>query len=400
MPRPKTDIVWPPKLPQGFPLTVTERGYIKRMSGVVRWIAGKVAPEEALAIYHRKAAAESRGVVPLPALLAPTPAPTNDATVHWMLGRYLVDRKADLDRGDLKTEAFDQIRRACRRCDDIIADTRCDLISPDLIRQLYDRLSADLKSTDAARRTIGVFKAACTHAVEHDWIAPVRMGRPGKFGGKAPPTMKWRLFTADDIARILAEIEHRMKNRPSDGRIGYCWHQLKAGVLLAMNGGMGSKELSELTVGVVDLNRGIIDHARGKTGKQHVVPLWPETIDALRFVLNLRGGPDDLVFKNRGGGSWNYSEMRVAKGKLRKFSDDNFKARMNEVLKTIGLKRDGESFYKLKHTFSTAASECLDSDALKILMGHTLGVRGHYVRISEERLRAVVTHVRKVLLDR
>lgn len=389
---------WPPKMPQNSPLTLCARGYMARIAGRPRWIAGKVPHGDALAAYHRKASALLRGAKPL-AVTAPAAAPAA-TTVHWLLGKYLLDRKADMERGELAAEGFDQIRRSCQRVDAILADHRTDAVNPSVFRALYDRLSTD-HGTDAAKRAVGHFATACRHAMDHEWVGPMRLGKVGKLTGRSATTSpRWRLFTAGDLAKILREIDRRIALTGGDGRAGHAWHQLKAGVLLALNGGYGSKECSDLTVGEVDVARGIIDHARGKTGKQHLVPLWAETIAALTPILSLREKPDDLVFRNRGGRPWNYSEMRTVDGKLRKFSDDTAKARFNDVLTALGMKVWGQSFYKLKHTFSTSASKAKDSDALALLMGHGLpGSRGHYVRVGEDRLREVVDAVRHELLS-
>jgi integrase len=62
------------------------------------------------------------------------------------------------------------------------------------------------------------------------------------------------------------------------------------------------------------------------------------------------------------------------------------------------LKKAGQGVYKLRHLFATLADECEDRNAVSRLMGHSLGIKDHYVRVDEARLRKVVEHVRQRLL--
>lgn len=71
-----------------------------------------------------------------------------------------------------------------------------------------------------------------------------------------------------------------------------------------------------------------------------------------------------------------------------------------KLLKELGHHRPGLAFYGLRHTFETIGGEARDQAALDALMGHSDdSMAGIYrERISDERLRAVVDHVRGWLL--
>jgi|GEM_PF-7026858 len=385
---------WPPKVRPGFPLTVTKRGYQARVAGRWAWIAGKVAPEVAERLYHQRCASVGKAK-PIAAPVQPGAV----VTVNGLLSKYVVARTRDHGAGRLSAVAFDQIRRSSKRIDAIAGTWLIADISPAAVEQLHGAL-VEAHTADAARRAIGHFGQACRYGAEVGWCLPVRIGRIGRLSGRGKPTgPKWRMFGAGDIGAILAEIRRRQTPTHGNGRIGHAWHQLEAAVLLAINGGFGSKECAELTVGEVDLSRGIIDHARGKTGKQHLVPLWPETAKALGAVVALRSGANSLLFVNRAGKPMNRSELVSVAGRTKIRSDDTFADRFNEVLGAVGRKVAGESFYKLKHAFSTAADEAGDPHATFVLTGHALpGAKSHYVKVSEARLRAVVDHVRSVLM--
>jgi hypothetical protein len=57
---------WDDSRPKGSPLTPTPKGWMARIGRKPRWICGRKPHDEALAIYHRKAAAITSGQEPMP----------------------------------------------------------------------------------------------------------------------------------------------------------------------------------------------------------------------------------------------------------------------------------------------------------------------------------------------
>jgi integrase len=174
---------------------------------------------------------------------------------------------------------------------------------------------------------------------------------------------------------------------------------MKAMILLALNGGFGSQELSELTKPQADLARKRLKHRRGKTGAEHFLPLWPETAEALRVVLGQR--PDDeLLFRTREGNPWVHSNPKMVKGHVAGGSAyDHVNWTFTQLVKPIGLKIEGQGFYKLKHLACTTGDAAGDAHATYAVYGHKLpGAKGHYVDVGYDRQLKVVDHVRHVLL--
>ena len=60
---------------------------------------------------------------------------------------------------------------------------------------------------------------------------------------------------------------------------------LRAMVLLAANCAFGQSDLANLPTRAVNLETGWVDFGRGKTGVPRKIPLWPETIAAIRDWL-------------------------------------------------------------------------------------------------------------------
>src|SRR5262249_22681446 len=102
-----------------------------------------------------------------------------------------------------------------------------------------------------------------------------------------------KLFTADEIRRLLVA----------------AGVQLKAMILLGINGGFGNGDCACMPLSAVDLDGGWVNYPRPKTGINRRVPLWPETVQALRDALAKRPQPKKeeharLFFVTKYGLSW------------------------------------------------------------------------------------------------
>src|SRR5205807_7492 len=73
----------------------------------------------------------------------------------------------------------------------------------------------------------------------------------------------------DEVQRILAAAQPMMR----------------AMVLLALNGGFGNTDVADLPRAVVAGD--FLDYARGKTGIERRVPLWPATLAAVKAAIAL-----------------------------------------------------------------------------------------------------------------
>ena len=385
---------WDKSRPQGSPLTPTDRGWVARINGRPRWICGAKPHALALAIYHRKAAVLTAGRALMP--LAPS-NPTARPTLHWMLNKWLDQKLADAEAGELQHRTFGQYRRSCRAIDKIAGTQIVAEITPDWTQELYNRIRA-VHSVDSAKRAISHLQTAVRHAEDMRWVSGVTLGNTlvKKLIGKGRPTMKFKLFTGPQIRQLLTASLRGI--RSTDGRGRSSKLQLHAMILLALNGGYGATELSELTRSVIDLDNAKIDHARGKTGASHVVPLWPETVAALRRVMDLKLH-DTLVFLTREENPWTRVLVKREGKKITPIGIDNVNERYQELCESIGLRIKGQGFYKLRHLHATTADAAGDSHATYTLMGHQLpGAKSHYVRVDYQRVIEVVNFIRQELI--
>ena len=171
---------------------------------------------------------------------------------------------------------------------------------------------------------------------------------------------------------------------------------LKAMLLLGINCGFGNNDCGTLPLSAVDLDGGMIDFARPKTGMPRRCSLWPETVAAIREALDARPTPKNeqhagLVFITKYGLSW-----------AKDTPDGPVSKETKKLLIALGINgRKGLGFYTLRHTFRTVADAAKDQPAADYIMGHEVAHMSSVYRetISDERLKAVSDHVRKWLFS-
>jgi len=173
--------------------------------------------------------------------------------------------------------------------------------------------------------------------------------------------------------------------------------QLKAMILLALNGGMGSTDCAQLPQAALDIRPGWLDYPRPKTAVGRRFPLWEETTAALCEVHPIRPAAkdradDELVFLTRLGKPW-----------VRFNGDDKGKRSVidsvAQMFAKLAVKCGVElpsGFYSLRSIHRTISDEVRDRPAADMIMGHadpTMGGR-YRQHVSDDRLEVVVNHIR------
>jgi integrase len=180
-----------------------------------------------------------------------------------------------------------------------------------------------------------------------------------------------KLFTPDQI--------HTLLNAASPN--------MAAMILLGINGGLGNTDVARLPLDALELAGTWLDYPRPKTAIPRRVPLWPETVAAIRKVLAERPEPgypqhEGLLFIRRDG------------------SDDPLIDRVTREFRTLMARAgvDGRSFYDLRRTFETIGGDSRDQVAVDSIMGHAPDSSDmaaiYRQRVDDGRLQAVVNHVR------
>jgi integrase len=312
-------------------------------------------------------------------------------TVAELCNQFLAHKEALRDNGELNPRTFWDYYATCAGVVKAFGGNRAvvDLV-PDDFRKLRATLAKRRKAValgNEIQRVRSVFKFAFDDGLI---LAPVRFGQAFAKPKKEVVTKErnahrmehgYRMFEAADIRQILAA-----SGQP-----------LKVMVLLAANCGFGQTDCSSLPVRAVDVEAGWVDYPRPKTGIARRIPLWPETVAAIREWLPQRPKAKDpgdakLLFLTCCGARWVKLNATGA-------PCDALGQEFGKVIRKLGLKRSRRAFYGLRHGFETVAGETADQVAVDAIMGHVpSGMAGVYrERIGDDRLRRVVEHVRRWL---
>jgi integrase len=182
--------------------------------------------------------------------------------------------------------------------------------------------------------------------------------------------------------------------------------QMKAMVLLAANCALGNSDIANMPIIAVDLKTGWLDYPRPKTGIARRCPLWKETVEAINLAIDERPAPKDqanagLLFITKYGRKWANAVIVPAdpekKIKEKNSSSDPITQEFSKILRALGIKQKGLSFYAIRHGFQTIGSKSRDKDAVRAIMGHvddSMDAAYDEEPIDDARLQAVTNHVR------
>lgn len=314
--------------------------------------------------------------------------------------KFLNARRADVESGELSGRMWSEYFAACEQlCKAFGSTTLVSSLSP----EDFGRLRAK------AQRRLGPYSLGkfvqLVRTVFHFGYDNCKMEKPVKYGSlfdkpklktlrKAKRLGPERFVSAEDCRKLLAAAEP----------------QMKAMILLGLNGGFGPTDLSELNRSDLKKRPGWINLVRRKTETYRRCPLWPETIAALEEVAKARPNPKvvkeegkkpriknpedtDAVFLTYKGYRWTrYDDKGTGQTGVR---CDSLGQHFKKLARSCGIAVSG--FYALRHTHRTVTDEVHDLPAVRLIMGHSTGgeIDQHYrERIEDDRLRAVVERVR------
>lgn len=381
-----------------FPLTAHPNGqWCKKICGKVHFFGVWADQEAALDRYHTVAADLHAGRMPSESSLS-----GSELTVKELSNRFLNWQRDKMESGEIGARWFEDCRTIVGEFAQTVGKLRlvADL-RPDDFQRYRTRLAKRL-GVHALTRHLTVIKGVFKYAYDMDLIEhPIKFGRgfakptaaqERKARQKAELTNGKKLFTREELLSILDS----------------CDGQLRAAVLLGMNGGFGNTDIATLPHSAIDWEDKVISYARPKTGVQRTVPLWLETAEALKHLLAAKPSPEDdsasrLVFLSPRGKPLVRQRVRTSdEGVVKASNIDRLSADFSSLLTSLGLRRPRTGFYTLRHTFRTWADETNDQHAIHRIMGHAIpGMSGVYVEdISIDRLRSVVEHVRSMLFNR
>jgi integrase len=374
----KRAVVKPRKPHPDFPLFphATKR-WAKKVRGKLCYFGPWSDPERALATWLDQKDELLAGRTPR--------AKTEGLAIKGLANHFLTAKRHLLDTRELSQRTFDDYYATCARLIDVFGKTRLVI---DLAASDFNLLRAKLAKTwgpvavgNEINRIRGVFKYAFDAALID---RPVRYGpqfkRPSRKVLRIARAEKGpRLFEAEQLRKIIAAAE------PG----------LRAMILLGINAGLGNSDCGNLQFRHLNLDSGWLNYPRQKTGVERRVPLWAETITALRAVIGKRKPPKDVgdqncVFVTKYGQRW-----------AKAGRNNPISAEFRKLLIDLKLHRAGLNFYALRHSFETIGGETADQVAVDAVMGHAPVANDmasvYRERINDDRLLAVTAHVRQWL---
>ncbi len=303
---------------------------------------------------------------------------TTTITVEDLVNAWLDSKHKRMESGELSRLTWQGYRHLGRIVVEHLGRTRsAGDIGPDdfgRLRAEFAKRWGPQKLATAVTHTRGVFRWAYQAGL---LAVPQRFG--DDFGKPRAKTMRQarnqagpRMFQQAELLAILAAAEVNAR----------------AMILLGINGAIGNTDLALLPVSAVDLDGGWLTLPRAKTGIMRRIPLWSETVDAIRDVLDHRPEPkrgnEHLLFIQRAG--TNYVARRYGTAVSMLFQATAKKAGVT-----------GRVFYDLRRTFATVADGAKDPVATSSIMGHA--AKGQDMQaiyrqaLDDSRLRAVTDHV-------
>lgn len=333
-------------------LTAGKGGWYRRVAGITRYICS----------YGRApTAAEADEVFRLKFADLAAPRQRRDAITL----AYVCDAFEDAKSPRIAVRSmrdYRQILTAFMRF--VGKNTLIDAIGP----EDFTAFAATFRDQSIYRREKFVVCVRClfNFAIGQGWLGSVRYGPVFV----QPTSKEKRIAAATRPRRFYTAVELRQM-------AGGAEPMLSAAIYLAINGGLGNTDISGIKREMIEGD--LLYYDRHKTGAQRIVPLWPETISALKRLKTDEGG---YLFNN-GNGARLVTDDRDTLG-------DWF----NELCADAKIRNLG--FYSIRRTFRTVVDELPDRRAVDIVTGHVQrDIASVYVQhIDPERLRTVTAHVR------
>lgn len=306
-------------------------------------------------------------------------------TVGSLCNLFLESRERRVITGELAQVTFDDYKAVAKT---VIAELGRTTPVEQLRPTDFATLRADLAkgcNLKTLEGRIACVRAIFNHADKNGMLdTPLsklwgtEFAKPSKSALQKLSNQTTRLFKAGEIWKLIDAASP----------------QVAAMIWLGINAGFGNTDVAKLRVEHIDFVGGWLELARSKTGRARRVPLWKETIEAIRQAIAHRpqhtiDTDRELIFITKRGNAW------TPKTKHNPLSQEFDKLRT-----AAAITGKGKTFYALRHTFQTIGDETRDFVAVSSIMGHAANsISDHYrERISDDRLKAVTDHVRNWLL--
>jgi integrase len=300
--------------------------------------------------------------------------------VYELTQRFLTHKQELLDAGEIVSRTLGEYKATCQLLDKQLGSNRLVVdVSPEDFQKLRKHMAKSwgpVRLGNEIQRVRSVFRFATESGLIDKAI---RFGP----GFKKPSAKTLRLERANKGERVFKAEQIRALLKSADPHI-------KAMILLAINGGLGNTDLALLTEKHFDIEGAWLDYPRRKTGMARRIPLWKETVEAVKDAIANRRVPKDstsmLLFVGARGSTYvNETGGHRIAHEFERLRDD------------VGIDKE-RTFYDLRRTFETVADNLSrDAEGVRAIMGHAprSGDMSAVYRQSwfAERLRSIANKV-------
>ena len=208
-----------------------------------------------------------------------TPRPKSDTlTIRELANRYLTFKTQIRDSGELAKRTFERYYQNCEMVVSFFGKNRpVDDLRPDDFQAFRATLS-DRYGPVGLANEIQMTRSMFKYGFETGLLIRPALFGPGFKKPSAKTLRKNRMVNGPKMFNA-AQIQAMLKCATVN---------MKAMILLAINGGMGNTDLAEMPLSALDLKTGWLTYPRPKTAIMRKIPLWKETIKAIRAVLAQR----------------------------------------------------------------------------------------------------------------
>ena len=356
-----------------FPLTLHPTGqYCKKIKGKLYYFG--TDKNSALQQYLEQAAYLHSGK-------GATPKTSSGFSIKTLCNLYLDHQDSRVVIGEIKRRHLNDQTLILRNFARFIGSNQpvCNISTIDL-QNLRKKLIKTGKAANTINNAISTIKAMYNWAMDNEVVDSIPNLKAVK--KISNPKVERPTFTMPQIQKLLQNASV----------------QMRAMILLGLNCGFGCTDCAELRWDNVALKSGRIRFPRGKTGVDRNLPLWPETIAALKQVPKA----GELVFYTTKGNPWLQTIESTDKYGNKKYTkNDAVSKEFSKLLKKTGTKtKKGVGFYTLRRTAATLAAKSGDPFAVQRLLGHAdLKMASTYVQNISEQTDRVINNTRKLIIQ-
>ena len=357
-----------------FPLTLHKTGqYCKKIKGKIYYFGTN--KKDAINRYLEQAAYLHAGKVPRPK------SPGQTLSIKTLCNLYLDHQESRSVIGEIKLRHLYDQTSLLKDFVKFIGPNRVvsDISTVDL-QNYRKKLIKSGKAPNTINNRIATVKAMYNWAVDNEIIDHSPRLRAVK--KITPKKVDKPTFTIDQIQALLENANI----------------QMKAMIWLGLNCGFGCTDCAELKWKNVNLKSGRVLFPRGKTGIERNLPLWPETVQALKQIPK----QGELVFYTRRGNEWVRATISKKKNGNEKYTkEDAVTKEFSKLMKKAKIQKPyGVGFYTLRRTAATLTARSRDPFAVQRLLGHAdLKMATTYVQDVSEQTDRAINNTRKLIIQ-